>query len=101
MGELLVRRTNDYGGRLRNLLVLVDGVQVAALKPNAEVRIVLADGPHVLVGKMDWTRSQDLAIEISEKKTAVEVSLPFSSVIDAFIRPRRAVHARLVDENTR
>jgi hypothetical protein len=96
MGKLCIRRPNDYGGRLRTLRVLIDGTEVAALRPNEEATIELATGPHVLVGAMDWTRSPGLPIDISERQTTVEVSLPFSSVIATFIRPRRAVHARLL-----
>ena len=97
VGTLLVRRPSDMGGRLRHLQVIVDGTKVASLKVNEQAIVELDAGSHVLVGKMDWARSKDLIVQIPDSgQVAVEVSLPFASVILSFIRPKQAVLTRFI-----
>jgi hypothetical protein len=90
-------RPNDYAGRYRSLKVLVDGQQAAALKPNQRVSIVVGDGAHEAVGKMDWMRSRPTSFDIAgSEDVTVELSIPFGSIFDAVFRPRRAIRARMV-----
>lgn len=95
MAEIILRRPNDFGGRLRKLEVFIDGSKVAGLRPNRRAIIEIPPGTHVLNGAMDWVRSQPLSFEL-KKQIEVEVSLPLMSIVDTFVRPRHAVRVRVV-----
>ena len=95
---LLVRRPDDWGGRIRRLKVVVDGRVGAELLPNEEATIELGAGTHIVTGKIDWARSKELSVDVNEVHPAtVEVSLPYSAVFESFIRPSRAVKVRLLN----
>lgn len=67
------------------------------MRPNESAVVDLRIGRHVLVGRMDWAASLPLQVETKEAvPTSVEVSLPFSSVIDSLIRPKQAIKSRLL-----
>lgn len=88
-------RPNDLGGVLRRLTASVGGHEVAALRPNERAVLTLAPGHHVVHGEMDWTCSRQLELDLAEDDSAaVEVSLPFSSVLASFIAPKTAVKIR-------
>ena len=97
MGVLTVSRPSDWGGRFRKLKIVVDGEVVAALRPNEQWQTELSEGTHTVSGRMDWASSPPLEVAITSEGLAhVEVSLPYLSVLQAFVTPRRAVKARLL-----
>jgi len=96
MGSLRVRRPGNQAGWMRQLKIRVDGHQVAALHPDEEAVVELSAGPHVVSGKMDWIRSNNLTVHIpAEGQLTVEVSSPFS-LRNTFLM-RFPIHARLID----
>jgi hypothetical protein len=52
---------------LRRLGVDVDGQQVAALKQGESVDIPVPAGTRGVVGRMDWTTSPALNVEVTER----------------------------------
>jgi len=96
MGNLRVRRPTNQSGSMRQLKVRVDGHQVAALHPDEQAVVQLSVGPHVVSGKMDWIRSNNLTVHIpAEGQLTVEVSSPFS-LRNTFLM-RFPIHAQLID----
>ncbi len=96
MGNLRVRRPTNQSGSMRQLKVRVDGHQVAALHPDEQAVVELDVGPHVVSGKMDWIRSNNLTVHIpAEGQLTVEVSSPFS-LRNTFLM-RFPIHARLIN----
>lgn len=82
---------------LRGLRVIVDGQELASLKPGESADLPLSPGHHEVQGAMDWARSPVLDVELAGGTTStVEVSMPFSEVFRAFVTPERAVRARVV-----
>jgi len=81
---------------MRQLKIRVDGHQVAALHPDEEAVVELSAVPHVVRGKMDWIRSNNLTVHIpAEGQLTVEVSSPFSPRNTLLMR--FPIHARLID----
>ncbi len=97
MGQLVVRRLNDSAGVFRRMTVVLDGVVVARLRPKGEATLDVTDGKHIIRARMDWTASEQLEIDvIGAEVVAVEVSLPWSAILLAFVAPRRALMARRI-----
>jgi hypothetical protein len=97
MGTLVIRRPDDWGGRLRRLRIFIDGEEVAGLRPNEVHTAELPAGPHNVRGQMDWATCAPLPIEVPDGGTVqVEVSMPYVAVLKAFVAPKRAVRARLL-----
>ncbi|MGX5655521.1 hypothetical protein ACWKWC_12170 [Geodermatophilus nigrescens] len=95
MSSLQVQRSHDGGGILRRLVVQVDGRDVARLKQGESVDITLSPGQHTVVGRMDWTSTPPLSIELVEDERArMEVALPFSALWNMIRRPRTALTIR-------
>jgi hypothetical protein len=97
MGTLAIRRPNDGGGHFRRLKVYVDGAEVARLWPTRSYTAEVANGVHLVHGRMDWTTCDPLPVEVTAGETVtVEVSLPFSSAIKSFTDRKHAVQARVL-----
>ena len=95
MATLHLQRRLDGGGILRRLLVQVDGHEVAGLRQGQFVRIPLARGTHSVVGRLDWTRSPALDVDVAaDEEVRIEVALPFSAMWNMLLRPRTALAIR-------
>jgi hypothetical protein len=96
-GDLVIRRPDDWGGRFRRLRILIDGAEVAGLRPNDSYTAELPAGLHEVRGQMDWATCAPLAIEVGDSGLVnVEVSLPYTAVFKAFVAPKKTVQARLL-----
>lgn len=97
-GQLVLRRGHDTAGRFRRLTVLVDGRQVATLRPGGTHTEVLPAGPHVLRATMDSVRSPDLAFDILQRQpTEIEVTYPYlAGLLDLFRGRRQSITARVI-----
>jgi hypothetical protein len=97
MSEITITRSNDYGGRLRRMIIFIDGRQSAALLPKQSSSVVVDESTsHTLVCKMDWVRSSEVVLEAG-RPSAVEVSLPFRSILLWFTRPKSAICVTVVE----
>ena len=95
MATLHLQRRLDGGGILRRLLVQVDGHEVAGLRQGQFVRIPLARGTHSVVGRLDWTSSPALDVDVAaDEEVRIEVALPFSALWNMLLRPRTALAIR-------
>jgi hypothetical protein len=93
--SIRVQRPHDGGGMLRRLVVDLDGQQVAALKQGESVDLPVSAGTYAVAGRMDWTRSPALEVEIAEgQQVRVEVALPMSALWNMTRRPRSALSIR-------
>lgn len=92
MATLRLSRPHDGGGILRRLRVEVDGREVAALKQGESVAVPVPAGTHSVTGRMDWTSSPPLEVEVAENdEVRVEVALPFSAIWNMLRRPGSAL----------
>ncbi|RBY85114.1 hypothetical protein [Blastococcus sp. TF02A-26] len=97
MATLRLSRPRDGGGILRRLRVLVDDREVAALRQGESAAVPLPAGTYTVRGRMDWTRTPPLTIEVADDdEVSVDVALPFSAIWDMVRRPGRAltIHRR-------
>ena len=97
-GNLVLERADDWFGRLRRMKVLVDGQQLAALRPGDRELVALPAGPHTAYARMDWARSSTVSFELvddGEIRLVVSASF-FSALLTTFLRPHRAFTLRLV-----
>jgi hypothetical protein len=65
-----VNRDSGYADRLRNYRVLLDGVEIGRLGNGAAKAFEIPSGPHQLMIKIDWGRSNIVAIDIGESQSA-------------------------------
>jgi hypothetical protein len=97
MGTLVIHRPDDWGGRIRRLRIFIDDAEVAGLRPNESHTAELPAGQHEVRGQMDWATCAPLQIEVPDGWTVhAEVSMPYTAVFKSFIKPKRAVQARLL-----
>lgn len=98
MSTLRLHRQHDAGGLLRRLSVLVDGEQVAALRPGQEAAVTIRPGAHTVQAKMDWTRSAPLRVEVADgQSVSIEVAVPLRCLWEEFYRPSKALDARVLE----
>ncbi len=82
---------------MRNIIVTVDGQEVARLRQGEEVVVSIAVGHRVVQAQMDWATSLPLDVDVqAERETLVSVALPGSAIWRSFITPGRALTARLL-----
>ncbi len=94
MATLRVSRSGDRGAFARRMKVLVDGSELASLRPGEEASRDLAPGPHSVQAVMDWARSPVLEISLSEGDVAqVRVAFPARAYWASFVTPSRALVA--------
>lgn len=72
MSELIVRRKNaPWQDRIRNYVVLVDGIEVARVANGADVAVRVEPGDHVVTMKIDWCRSKALPVSVRDGQAVV------------------------------
>ena len=91
--------------RLRAYRVLVDGEERGRLRPGESVSIEVEPGAHVVQGKIDWTRSAELSLDLSDgESVAVELgpnANPFTVLWFATVGSRRYLRLERRDEPVR
>jgi hypothetical protein len=98
MSELIIRRVDDSAGVLRRMRILVDGVEVAKLRPGRRTNVSVPPGVHRIRAQLDWCSSDDLDVEIGiASECAIEVEFPFSAVLRVFYRPKGTIKIRKVN----
>ncbi len=96
-GQLRLRRGQDGGGSMRDIIVTVDGREVARLRQGKEAVVSVDAGHRVVQARMDWAASLPLDVDVqAEREAVVSVALPGSAIWRSFITPGRALTARLV-----
>ena len=97
MGSIAIQRAQDSAGLLRRMVVELDGVVVARLRPGASCTVSVPDGQHTLRARMDWTRSAPLELEIGgEGAVKIEVALGWRALVDMYRRPSSALEIRRI-----
>lgn len=97
VASLRIQRPHDGGGILRRLRVEINGQRVAGLKQGESADIPLPAGTHTVLGRMDWTSSPTLDIELGDDdQVRVEVALPFSALWNMVLRPHTALTIRRI-----
>ncbi len=67
------------------------------MKQGQSAEVPLPSGRHMVTGRMDWTSSPGLDIDLGEdEQVRVEVALPFSALWDMVRRPRAALTIRRI-----
>jgi hypothetical protein len=80
MPSLTVHRIkrSDQVARLRKMKVSIDGNVAFALAPGESQSITLPEGTYVVVGRMDWTKSQPVSVDL-DSNALCEVSMPYTN----------------------
>jgi hypothetical protein len=92
VATLRLSRPHDGGGILRRLRVEVDGQDVAALKQGESVAVPVPSGAHSVRGRLDWTSSPPLEVEVvDDDEVRIEVALPLSAIWNMIRRPGSAL----------
>jgi hypothetical protein len=71
-------RGTDQVARLRKIKVSVDDDVVLALAPGESQSVTLAEGTHLVAGRMDWIKSQPVSVELFSDLLC-EVSMPHAN----------------------
>lgn len=99
-GQLRLRREQDGGGSMRDIIVTMDGQEVGRLGQGKEDLVSVDAGQHVVQARMDWATSLPLDVDVAvEREAVVSVALPGSAIWRSFITPSRALTARLVSSS--
>jgi hypothetical protein len=78
MGEVVIRRGADTVGVFRRIVVRIDGVVALRLRVNQSKTLSLANGTHRVTARMDWVRSRELVIDVSDESTVIlETAMPW------------------------
>lgn len=65
-----VSRDSGYADRLRDYRVLLDGAEIGRLGNGAAKTFEIPSGPHLLMIKVDWGRSNIVAFDVGESQIA-------------------------------
>lgn len=95
MSALVVRRRADTAARYRKMDVLVDGRMVGRLKRKQELSLDLPVGPHVVRGRMDWTTSRAVALEVGAEPSRVMLGYSATAVFRMLLQPNTAIDIEL------
>jgi len=87
---LTVGRPREWSGLLRGTKVLVDGKEIAALRPGQQVTVEVSTGEHVLRGQLDGIY-RELLVTVGDEPMQVRMSYPFKAIIRTFRAPRTAI----------
>lgn len=80
MSQLVVRRKKAlWQARIRDYIVLVDGLEVARVANGTEVAVHIKPGEHIVTMKIDWCRSKPLPVRVHDGQTVVLECGPNSS----------------------
>lgn len=92
MSTLKIYRPHDGGGLLRRLVVEVDGTVVARLKQGESVNLTVTPGSHQVQGRMDWTTSPKLELDVGpDEEAMILVQLPLSALWNMLRKPKEAL----------
>lgn len=92
MPTITVTRRHDSAGIFRKMLILVDGIKCAGLRPGRTAHLEVSDGKHVVIAKMGWVTSEIIGAElVGGQSISLDVTLPWSVVTTDLLRPRGAI----------
>lgn len=96
VARLAVVRGQGGIGTFRNMIVTVDDQRIGQLLTGNRVVVQVAAGPHRVRARMDWARSEELSVQVTDIEVSeVEVTFPVASGLMAtFLRPSRAITLR-------
>lgn len=66
MAKLIVARPRQYVDMLRRYKILVDGERAATIRRGETVELELPPGRHEITARIDWGRSNPVAIQAGE-----------------------------------
>ena len=70
MSSLVLRRASvSWQDRVRDYVVLVDGIEQGRIGNGGEVSIEVSPGTHAIQLKVDWCRSRPLEVRLAEGET--------------------------------
>ena len=69
MAQIVLHRSKQYFGMLRQLEIYLDGAKVGGVSYNQRMPFQVASGPHEILVKMDWCVSQPFAFMIKDSAT--------------------------------
>jgi hypothetical protein len=90
----LSRVGGGWRDRLRRYRVMIDGEQVASIKPGERVELPVTPGPHTISLKISWAGSPPLEVDLAPDEMATLECAPgrippFGPGADAYIDLRR------------
>jgi len=68
MATMVLNRTSEYGNRLRNFGVFVDGKKAGTIANGETKKFNVLSGQHTLVTKIDWCSSPTLVFSIGDNE---------------------------------
>jgi hypothetical protein len=66
MASLHITRHGVWFDRYRDYRVMLDGIEVARIGRNDDVRVRVVPGRHTIFAKISWCRSEELSFEIAD-----------------------------------
>jgi hypothetical protein len=87
----IVRVPSFLGGSARAYKILVDGVESASLRGDAEANVEVAPGHHVVQARIDWTGSEEIPVSVGPGET---VSMGVAPATETSLGQLRAMFGR-------
>lgn len=75
MATITIERSNEFTNRMREFIILIDGVQAGTIANGTTKAFTVPPGQHRLVAKIDWCSSPELLIDVkADDNSNVKVS---------------------------
>lgn len=74
MPTIKIQRSSEYANRFRNMLLFLDGVEVAKIANGVTIELEVEKGVHTLIAKIDWATSNEVQFEIKEQTLSFELT---------------------------
>jgi len=74
MPTIKIQRSSEYANRFRNMLLFLDGVEVAKIANGETIELEVEKGVHSLRAKIDWATSNEVQFEINEQTLSFELT---------------------------
>ncbi len=69
MSQIEITRSSEYANRLRTIKLFIDNREVGAIANGKTLTFDVPEGNHLVQAKIDWGRSNVLAVELAAGET--------------------------------
>lgn len=69
MATIIFERTNEFQNALRQIRIYVDGEKIGDVGNGERRGFEIPSGIHKVVARIDWCRSQEFTVDLSENST--------------------------------
>jgi hypothetical protein len=74
MGKVKLTRGSKGANKLRSYTIFIDGDLVGKIKRNQTLEFDVSEGTHTVQCKIDWEKSNELTIEVTDQPIELEVN---------------------------